>query len=130
MATGLGVDVATVDTIFAAGPVVVVTAAVTATGEIAVDATAPPMVGGGVVLIGLLFLRGVCFVRGETGAFTLDAGESFSGFGGVVTFGGEAATRGAAERISLGASGLTDAFTGTATFDPAFDVPPLSPVAT
>lgn len=123
IAFGLGIDVATVGTTFAAGAVVVDTAAVSATGEIVVDGTAPPIVGGGVVLMGLLFLRGVCFVRGETGAVTLDAGESFSGFGGVVTFVGDATTGGTATFDPA------FAFTGTATFDPAFDAPPLSPVA-
>lgn len=88
-------------------------------------------VDGGVVLIGLLFLRGVCFVRGESGAFAF--GDIFSSLGGINSFGGDATTGSATDTFGLSgesASDLIDAFTGTATFELAFDPPPLSPVAT
>lgn len=125
LSVDIGDDVATVVTTFGAAPVVVVLGAVSAAGALVV-ATAPPIVDGGVVLIGLLFLRGVCLVRGETGAFPFGAG-------GIASFGSDATAGDAANRFDLCGectSDLVDAFTGTATLDPAFDAPPLSPVAT
>lgn len=56
----------------------------------------------GVVLIGLLFFRGVCFVRGETAAFTF--GDNFCGVVGTVALAGDTAED---ETGSLGEIGST-----------------------